>query len=559
MKVVPPNFGYVEDGIFRCGLPSPRHYGFLSSLQLRTCVLLTDTPDPTFCRWLLENNIYMLCPLMLTGSSYNGSSMEMGSANVSPVPPYMAGHAGPSASPLVLLHPAALPQRHHLHTSSHLLPAGAPPIVATVGMPGGGYSFSSVPIAPGPYLGPMIPSASSALMTGGPMVESTTGGASSSPSTSPFSSVGVRPGNHEQEEAEEETSFQFATSSTAILLSPVLPSSVSSSLPGGTSNRNIVSQSFMDAASGGNSPGNHGGTEGGRSAASLPLANAATGMKNVQPIPPVSSAGTPPLLSSSPSPSASSTSTFVGDTSSNESHSRGTAELAGGQGRIALEEGVGVSATLSSQNPINNNSFSGNNTSGSATLNTFSNSSGAGFSPASTLTISQPLLLGHPSLLSSSPHHHPPFHYPHHPRVEYYYGDQRATWIKRRREKGVNDGAWDGMSGDLEGGEGGGDSMRSLTGLMTLSESVVVRILEVLLDRVHYPLLITCSKGRYRTGIVCACLRKMQRWNLVSILEEYRRFAGDKSRAENEEFIELFDTDLVSTGTKSGLEPSILY
>lgn len=42
------------------------------------------------------------------------------------------------------------------------------------------------------------------------------------------------------------------------------------------------------------------------------------------------------------------------------------------------------------------------------------------------------------------------------------------------------------------------------------------------------------------------CFRKLQKWNLTSILEEYRRFAGSKGRILNEQFIELFDIDLVS-------------
>ena len=41
------------------------------------------------------------------------------------------------------------------------------------------------------------------------------------------------------------------------------------------------------------------------------------------------------------------------------------------------------------------------------------------------------------------------------------------------------------------------------------------------------------------------CLRKLQGWNLTSTLEEYRRHVGPKIRVLNEQFIELFDTDLV--------------
>ncbi|KEG14185.1 putative tyrosine phosphatase [Trypanosoma grayi] len=114
----------------------------------------------------------------------------------------------------------------------------------------------------------------------------------------------------------------------------------------------------------------------------------------------------------------------------------------------------------------------------------------------------------------------------------------------------------DSKPGNL-GDEMGGVSYHS--GSMTLSEPVVVDILHVLLDPINYPLLLTCSMGRYRTGIVCGCLRKLQGWNLVSILEEYRRYAQEKSRSDNEEFIELFDKDLVSLELKGGRKPTILY
>jgi len=77
------------------------------------------------------------------------------------------------------------------------------------------------------------------------------------------------------------------------------------------------------------------------------------------------------------------------------------------------------------------------------------------------------------------------------------------------------------------------------------SEDVVLTALDVLLDPERAPLLIMCYPGRHRTGTVVGCLRKLQRWNLTSVFEEYRRFAGAKVRLMNEQFIELFDTDLV--------------
>lgn len=44
-----------------------------------------------------------------------------------------------------------------------------------------------------------------------------------------------------------------------------------------------------------------------------------------------------------------------------------------------------------------------------------------------------------------------------------------------------------------------------------------------------------CNQGRHRTGTVIGCLRKLQRWNLASIFEEYRRHAGAKVRVLNEQ------------------------
>ncbi|KAJ1493153.1 hypothetical protein T484DRAFT_1769354 [Baffinella frigidus] len=38
----------------------------------------------------------------------------------------------------------------------------------------------------------------------------------------------------------------------------------------------------------------------------------------------------------------------------------------------------------------------------------------------------------------------------------------------------------------------------------------------------------------------------MQRWNLTSIFEEYRRYAGSKVRVLNEQFVELFSPSPVT-------------
>eukprot|EP00039_Didymoeca_costata_P012308 m.176499 g.176499 ORF g.176499 m.176499 type:complete len:169 (+) comp15445_c0_seq9:375-881(+) len=87
---------------------------------------------------------------------------------------------------------------------------------------------------------------------------------------------------------------------------------------------------------------------------------------------------------------------------------------------------------------------------------------------------------------------------------------------------------------------------QSVTGTgSSVPEEVVLSALNIILDRSKYPLLISCQRGRHHTGTVVGCLRKLQRWNLTSILEEYRRHAGAKVINVNEQFIEFFDTDLV--------------
>ncbi|PWN22132.1 putative tyrosine phosphatase family protein [Microstroma glucosiphilum] len=78
-----------------------------------------------------------------------------------------------------------------------------------------------------------------------------------------------------------------------------------------------------------------------------------------------------------------------------------------------------------------------------------------------------------------------------------------------------------------------------------ITEEVVLQALNLLVQPATYPAIVMCNQGRHRTGTVIGCLRKLQMWCLSSILEEYRRFAGPKVRVMNEQFIELFDIDLV--------------
>lgn len=93
-----------------------------------------------------------------------------------------------------------------------------------------------------------------------------------------------------------------------------------------------------------------------------------------------------------------------------------------------------------------------------------------------------------------------------------------------------------------------------------LTESSIVTALNIILggtgssgvggdqERIgsSHPLLVCCGMGRHRSGTVIGCLRRLQGWNLASISEEYRRFAGARGgRVLIELHIEAFDTSTV--------------
>ena len=79
------------------------------------------------------------------------------------------------------------------------------------------------------------------------------------------------------------------------------------------------------------------------------------------------------------------------------------------------------------------------------------------------------------------------------------------------------------------------------------SEEMVTAALIALLDPTNLPSIVICGTGTSLTGVVVGCLRKIRKWSMISIFEEYRRFCGTKMQQEYEQFIELFDVDLVNT------------
>jgi protein tyrosine/serine phosphatase len=80
----------------------------------------------------------------------------------------------------------------------------------------------------------------------------------------------------------------------------------------------------------------------------------------------------------------------------------------------------------------------------------------------------------------------------------------------------------------------------------SLSEELIKDALELILDSALSPLLITCTSGAHETGVLVGCLRKLQGWSITSLIMEYRLFAGSKARFGHEQFMELFDLDLIA-------------
>ncbi|GAB4859399.1 Tyrosine-protein phosphatase dsp1 [Ancistrocladus abbreviatus] len=76
---------------------------------------------------------------------------------------------------------------------------------------------------------------------------------------------------------------------------------------------------------------------------------------------------------------------------------------------------------------------------------------------------------------------------------------------------------------------------------VNIPEDTIREALKMVLDVRNHPVLIHCKRGKHRTGCLVGCLRKLQKWCLSSIFDEYQRFAAMKARVSDQRFIELFD------------------
>ncbi|CAL1352908.1 unnamed protein product [Linum trigynum] len=73
-----------------------------------------------------------------------------------------------------------------------------------------------------------------------------------------------------------------------------------------------------------------------------------------------------------------------------------------------------------------------------------------------------------------------------------------------------------------------------------MPEGTIIEALKILMDVRNHPVLIHCNRGKHRTGCLVGCFRKLQNWCLSSVKDEYRHFAGVKSRTTDLCFLESF-------------------
>ncbi|EXC27243.1 putative tyrosine-protein phosphatase [Morus notabilis] len=76
---------------------------------------------------------------------------------------------------------------------------------------------------------------------------------------------------------------------------------------------------------------------------------------------------------------------------------------------------------------------------------------------------------------------------------------------------------------------------------VNIPEDTIREALKVVLDVRNHPVLIHCKRGKHRTGCLVGCLRKLQKWCLTSVFDEYQRFAAAKARVSDQRFMEMFD------------------
>lgn len=89
-----------------------------------------------------------------------------------------------------------------------------------------------------------------------------------------------------------------------------------------------------------------------------------------------------------------------------------------------------------------------------------------------------------------------------------------------------------------------------------ISGELITEAIKIVINPKNQPILIHCNRGKHRTGCLVGVLRRLQRWSLTIIFDEYRKFAAPKERPMDQQFIELYDeSEILSYAKENSLLP----
>ncbi|XXQ37004.1 Tyrosine specific protein phosphatases domain-containing protein [Plasmodiophora brassicae] len=81
---------------------------------------------------------------------------------------------------------------------------------------------------------------------------------------------------------------------------------------------------------------------------------------------------------------------------------------------------------------------------------------------------------------------------------------------------------------------------------VSITKEQVIKILQIIIDPSTLPCYVHCLDGVNVTGVVFACLRKLQNWVRSSIINEFCRFTfGREMSVEEVQFLDDFDGEVV--------------
>lgn len=78
-----------------------------------------------------------------------------------------------------------------------------------------------------------------------------------------------------------------------------------------------------------------------------------------------------------------------------------------------------------------------------------------------------------------------------------------------------------------------------------ISSELITEAIRIVINPANQPILIHCNRGKHRTGCLVGVLRRLQKWSLTIIFDEYRKFAAPKERPMDQQFIELYDENRI--------------